>query len=452
MVEATPETLHRLMKQAMDSGRAKTVDEAAALMEGYRIAIVFEGAQDALAQATLLTCVALASRVFLGGVYVDGDLDVPHITALPLPASLQDAARELGARLGRAEAGTPVITIGADGPRIRLAPFHIRTIAAGWRGGVVPVTADGPGVASETMPLAAMLAAALAVSEAFEFLSTGNGVAGRVPVGLSLWRPGANWFEADGAPILDYLPTRLWLIGLGHLGQAYLWALGLLPYREAGELELVLQDNDVIGGSTPSTSVLSTAAMEGKRKTRAMAAWAERRGFRTLMHERLFDAAYRRQPQEPSVALCGLDNAAGRRALDLAGFDFVVEAGLGRDHRNFQTIRLHTLPARRTAAAIWPDRGDATLQVEGNPAYQELLNSGKLDQCGVTLLAGRAVGAPFVGSVAACLAVAEVLRLLAGGQLDEVIDLDLRAVDRIEVVPHGRDFSTLNPGFTVCGH
>ena len=25
---------------------------------------------------------------------------------------------------------------------------------------------------------------------------------------------------------------RLWLIGLGHLGQAYLWALGLLPYLE----------------------------------------------------------------------------------------------------------------------------------------------------------------------------------------------------------------------------
>jgi hypothetical protein len=168
------------------------------------------------------------------------------------------------------------------------------------------------------------------------------------------------------------------------------------------------------------------------------------------MHERLFDAAYRRQPQEPSVALCGLDNAEGRRALDLAGFDFVVEAGLGRDYRNFQTIRLHTLPARRAATEIWPDRPASVLPVEQNPAYQDLLNSGKVDQCGMTLLAGKAVGAPFVGSVAACLAVAEVLRLLAGGAIDELIGLDLRAVDHIEVVAQGQDFSAINPGYTLA--
>ena len=28
--------------------------------------------------------------------------------------------------------------------------------------------------------------------------------------------------------------------------------------------------------------------------------------------------------QDPAVALCGLDNAAGRQALDQVGFDFVV--------------------------------------------------------------------------------------------------------------------------------
>lgn len=452
MVEATPETLHRLMKQAMDSGRAKTVEEAAALMEGYQLAIVFEDANDPILQATLLTCVALASRVFLGGVFVQGKLDVPHVTTLPQPALLGKAVQKLGGRVGRAAADIPTITIGATVPRDRLAPFHVRTAATGWRGGVVPVMSPGPAVVGETMPLAGMLSAALAIAEAFEFVSTGSGLAGRVPVGLSLWQPGSNWLEDDGAPVLEYLPTRLWLIGLGHLGQAYLWALGLLPYREAANLELVLQDIDVIGGSTPSTSILSTASMEGQQKTRAMAAWAEQRGFKTLIQERLFDAAYRRQMEEPSVALCGLDNAAGRRALDSVGFEFVVEAGLGRDYRNFQTIRLHTLPARRSASAIWPDRAGSAPPVESNPAYQDLLNSGKLDQCGMTLLAGKAVGAPFVGSVAACIAVAEVLRLLAGGKPDELVDLDLRAVNSMEVVPQARDFSTLNPGFTIRGY
>ena len=41
------------------------------------------------------------------------------------------------------------------------------------------------------------------------------------------------------------------------------------------------------------------------------------------------------------------------------------------------------------------------------------------------LLAGKAVGAPFVGWVAATLPVGEILRLLEGGPIRELIDLDL---------------------------
>jgi len=36
----------------------------------------------------------------------------------------------------------------------------------------------------------------------------------------------------------------LWLIGLGHLGQAYLRALGLLPFARPQDLSLILQDID----------------------------------------------------------------------------------------------------------------------------------------------------------------------------------------------------------------
>jgi hypothetical protein len=44
-----------------------------------------------------------------------------------------------------------------------------------------------------------------------------------------------------------------------------------------------------------------------------------------------------------------------------------------------------------------------------------MFKSGKPDRCGVTLLAGRAAGAPFVGAVAANLVVTELPRLLHGG-------------------------------------
>jgi hypothetical protein len=293
-----------------------------------------------------------------------------------------------------------------------------------------------------------MLAAALAVSEAFFHVQGQTLVAGRRPVGLSLWRLArTDWLAADtDAPPLRYLPSNLWLIGLGHLGQAYLWALGLLPYPQPTGLSLVLHDVDIITPSTESTSILSERSMAGVKKTRAMAAWAEHRGFTTALLERLFDTSMIRRDDEPAVAFCGLDNALCRRALDHAGFPLTIEAGLGRGHRDFRTIRLHTLPGSRTAADIWR----ATSKQEDltdRAAYQKMLRDGQLDRCGVTLLAGKAVGAPFVGAVAACLVVGEVLRLLNGGRLSQLIDLDLQSVEHLTVVPQIHDFAGFNPGY-----
>lgn len=112
-------------------------------------------------------------------------------------------------------------------------------------------------------------------------------------------------------------------------------------------------------------------------------------------------------------------------------------------------MRLHTLPGPRPASAIW-NNPDPSENVEMRPGYQELLSSGELDRCGVTLLAGKAVGAPFVGAVASCLALSEILRLLHGGIMHELLDLDLQAVDYRAAVPHPNDFSHLNPGYVLA--
>lgn len=445
------ENLHRLVKQALDSGEAASVEEAEAIFRGYRLAFHIEGSGRADHQAALLTGVALARRVFLGGVTVTGDLDVPLAVPMPFGDTLRSAVETLGAAGAAAPAGMPTVSIAAS-PRPRLAGFHVRTAFSGWRAGIVPAHAEAIPHGS-AMPLAPMLAAALAINEAYLHVRGERGDAGLRSQGLSLWSPHASvdWrLDDDTEPALAYLPARLWLIGLGHLGQAYLWALGLLPYPKPSGLELVLQDVDAITVSSESTSLLSDRAMVGTRKTRAMAAWAELRGFTASIHERLFDGGFLRQGREPAIALCGLDNALGRQALDQVGFDFVVEAGLGRDHRNFQTMRLHTLPAGRSAAEIWKTTG-RTEKVEDRQAYQALLRKGQLDQCGVTLLAGKAVGAPFVGSVAACLAVSEVLRLLHGGVVHELVDLDLRSLEHRLAVQQKRDFGTLNPGFVLIG-
>jgi hypothetical protein len=440
--------LHRLVKHALDSGVAQTLDEALALFAGYSIDVTIDDAAVHASehQAALLTTIALARRVFLGGVRVFGDLDAPLMVPMPLGERLGDAVTNLGGLAGPAPGnGRPQISI-SDTPVPRAADFHVRTAYATWRGGVVPCDADALR-GDHVMPIAPMLAAGFAVAEAYAHVAGESAAAGRRPLGLSLWQPGSEleWLEDDGAPPLQTLPSRLWLIGLGHLGQAYLWALGLLPFPSAS-LELVLQDTDEITRSTESTSILTVPAMHGSKKTRAMASWAERRGFRTSIYERSFDASFRRRDDEPAVALCGVDNAEARRALEHAGFPLVIEAGLGQGHRDFRRMRLHTLPGSRPADVLWRkqvEREDVTT----SPAYRDLLAKGALDRCGVTLLAGKAVGAPFVGAIAATLAVSEVLRILHGQAPDELIDLDLQSVEHRAVVQQARDFSAFNPGF-----
>jgi hypothetical protein len=454
MEQNQTERLHRLVKQVLDSGAASSVEAAEALFRTYRLAFTIDEAEarTAAGQAALLTGVALARRVFLGGVTVAGGLDARLLVPLPLGCNtLGTAVTTLG--------GVPAASVDGSIPKVSVggasleAPeaFHLRMVYQGWRGGVVPADDDEGATEADCMPLAAMLAAALSVSEAFFHVQGDTPAAGQRRIGLSLWRPdpAVDWLCGDdGAPEIELLPSRLWLIGLGHLGQAYLWALSLLPYAQRGELELMLQDVDVVTTSTESTSILTDASMVGIKKTRCMATWAERRGFGTTILERLFDGGFKRQEIEPAVALCGLDNALGRRALDEVGFSFIVEAGLGHGYRDFRTMRLHTLPGRRSSADIW----QASAPVEdlsARAAYRKLLADGVLDQCGITLLAGKAVGAPFVGSVAATLAVSEILRLLHGGVVSELIDLDLQSVEHRAVVPQQRDFSHLNPGYRL---
>lgn len=449
----SPESLHRLVKHAIDSGTAATVAEAEALFRGYRLIVEVDpaAANDPVQQAALLTTVALGRRVFLGGVTVTGPLEVQLRVAMPLGRTLADGVQVLGGALGDADAVTPTIVIGG-GARARRDGFCVRTVAAGWRGGIVPIHSEQQPYSGGAMPLSGMLAAGLAVNEAFLFVNGGMPAAGRRIVGLSLWRPSqdVDWLQPDDSePALTYLPSRLWLIGLGHLGQAYLWGLGLLPYRDPTDLALVLQDVDVITPSTESTSILTDSTMIGEKKTRAMAAWAERRGFVASIQERMFAADFKRQADEPAVALCGLDNGAGRRALDQVGFDLVVEAGLGRGHRDFHTMRLHVLPVQRTAADIWKQAGKRE-KLEDRPAYAKLLADGVLDRCGMTLLAGKAVGAPFVGSIAATLALSEVLRLLHGGGVHQMIDVDLLGIEQRSVSKHPNGFANLNPGFTMA--
>jgi hypothetical protein len=200
---------------------------------------------------------------------------------------------------------------------------------------------------------------------------------------------------------------------------------------------MYLQDDDVVGRSTESTSILTRANDDKRSKARVCSQWAERCGFVTRLVERRFDRDLRVRHGEPLLALCGVDNPDARRILEGAGFATVFEAGLGAGVEDFRLIRTHSFPGPVSAEATWPRDDEepvANFEAGRPPSYEDLRTRGELDECGLTRLAEVAVGAPFVGAAASAALVAQIVRLVVDGKRASVCNLDLRALQHRSVV------------------
>lgn len=416
------DSFHRLMKLLVDSGECTTMEEAIATFAGYGVRLVLTNsvAASPAQQVIALTVINTAARSFQGHVHITAPPDLvlmaPGFEGVPL----SEFASWVGVnpRCVSTEAW-PEIRVGEDegsGAHGALAPW-----ASGWVFGVGPKTATLGSADAAMFAPACVAAGALAVSEAFSILRRDNPYAGRRSVSFSLWSMIAG---ADQPPDSAVAPLDggLWLVGLGHLGQAYCWTLGMMADVVRGPL--VLQDIDAVTASTITTSLLSAPADVKRNKTRIVGEWMEDRGFDTRLVERRFDAVTRVAASEPMTALFGVDNPAARRACEGTGFSLVLDAGLGSGYRDFRSLRVRAFPGASAADKIWA-AGEEPAAVPLAPAYQTLLAKGK-DPCGVTTLATRAVGAPFVGCYASAVLIAELFRRRAGQQGNSVIDINLR--------------------------
>lgn len=421
------DSFHRLVKLLADSGEAKTIEEANStfLKYGVRITIADGVVDDVCAQVIALTAINAASRSFLGNVYVQA----PHDIILQAPGfegtTMCAFKRWAGVRetdIDSAQNWPEIIVAGLNdtiSDRSKIRPW-----ADGWNFGIGSEQTYG-GI---FFAPACVAAAGLAVSEAFSILRRDNPYAGRRNLKLSLMPP-ENSSSQENLPTDSNVPG-LWMVGLGHLGQAYAWTLGFMGPIEGATI--VLQDTDVITESTLTTSLLSCRTDVGKKKSRIVSTWLESRGFSTSIVERLFDSEQRLHPTEPRMALFGVDNAAARRLMEGAGFSKVIDAGLGSGYKDFRAMRIRTFPGPSSASVIWAATEQSS-RIAMAPAYQNLLNGGA-NPCGVTTLATRAVGAPFVGCVAAGYVLAELFGTKNHGKSRAVIDLNLRDPAAMEAV------------------
>lgn len=434
----TAESLHRTAKYFMDNGRARSHGEAMAMLcrFGLNIALGPEIQASRDHQIALLTLVNAARRTFLAGVRVVGVTDANLLAPLVHVNTLADAVKILGGTCADAVVRDwPTALIGTTSlPSSPLPSWQVTW--DGWRGGVIPVRYGQRLPERPSGGFVAALAAGVCAAEVFAHHAADHPAAGSRAAGLSLWRPDRDWLVDDEeAPAISYLPSNLWLIGLGNLGQAYLWLLGCLNYEKPSDLSLMLQDTDRLSESNDSTSLLTQMSMVGKLKTRILADWCEARGFHAALDERQFGARSKRGPFEPAVALCGVDNVHTRSSLERAGFGLVIETGLGAGPQSFKNLSLHAFPSSLSASKLWGlDAVTDASDILKMPAY-EAPKHAQLDECGLAQLASRTVGVPFVGLISASLAIAELLRRLHGGQALELVSLSTAALEDAEISP-----------------
>lgn len=447
IVNAVDLKLSRISKLLIDRDQASP-DAILAKRQAFGVTLACgdDVATSYVLQLAVLTAASIAVRCFPGAVRVAYSPKLAEAPLLVWPwldltfggalAEILGIAVAVG---GDVDASHHAVIFGNVPPRKQA----LRVTFDGWIAKVGPSDAIARLPEREYFSVSGILAASLALSELFASFAEISLQATRRTVGASLWRPELDIGHPDalGIPV-EYLPRDLWVLGLGHLGNAYLWTLASLPYGDPKVAEFGLLDFDKIEKENLETGILFTADFQDRFKTRACDAWLSRRQFRTRLVERRFDTTFRVQDKEPVLALCGFDSNPARRDLPQAQFRRVVDAGLGGMANNFDTISLHTWPNPREPKDLWPDptpdevaklAAHEARSARENPGYQAIGS----DECGRRDLAGKSVAVPFVGTGAASLVVAEVVRLLHDGPSYYDIRLGLGDAGRRSVRRNG---------------
>ena len=385
-----------------------TFDEAQERLRALTLEVVVGcDAVSPAAHAAVLTAVSVGCRTFVGGVRVTGAVDQRLNSALPLLGpSLGAAAAEVGAAAFDGEPARRILVGTVDNP----AAGSIAVWWDGWRAGTTKAEAGAGFRGAGDNPLAGVAAGALGVGAAFDAERD------RCPDHqgeIDLWPALGEEQEAPSFAEV-FLPGSLWVIGLGNLGQAYLWALAALPYADPNAVSLTLQDRDKISEENWATSVLVADGNYGVLKTRIAERWALAKGFDVRRIDRHLVATDRLQDDEPRVALSGVDKVDARKRMANVGFDCIVDAGLGRTAQEFDRYRVTVFDASRPIDKHFVGQSDATHErpLPREEAYRQL--EAEIGRCGTAEVVGASVAACYVSALAAAVAISRLIAITSG--------------------------------------
>jgi hypothetical protein len=414
----------RIAKALTDRANgAASFDAAEGRLNSVRVAIVLspDQATTAAGQAAALTAINTSFKCF-GNLTLVADPQTVLDRALPIGETIGDAATTLGAVVTPTvpSGTTHVIAIGNDTGSG--AKVFVRCWWNGWTAGVVPAWDDRVlGVSGN--PLAGVFSGALAVREVFATVLGYQRCGCRISI-ASLWEPGGDPETVGEGPDTVYISPRLWFIGLGHLGQGLLWCLGLLPVCG---LEAVLQDDQKAGEENEATGLLTRGDCVGRRKARIAAEWLDRPGWATRLIERRHYGDIPVLDDDPFIVITCLDAPEARVQIANAGFEYMIDAGIGHGPVDFEALQIRVLKKGVNAAVFWssPERPKSLDKLMDQEAYRA--HGAESDGCGTLTLANASVAVPFVGAAVGALTIAQAIRLASMQTTVQMMQMELGA-------------------------
>ncbi len=418
----------RVTKALTDAGLAASFADAEARLDAVRVCVVLgdDQARTPAGQAAALTALAAAYKCF-GRVSLATNAEAASlISPLLIGPTIADATRTLGGAVCRniPTDTTHLVRIGA-GPD--WAGWRVDCWWDRWLAGTrADSSAD---LGDSRLSLSGVFAGALAVRQIFASARIGPSYYAR-DFSISLWAPWTVVGSTSRGPTKFTAPNALWLVGLGHLGQAFVWNLLTLLYRQ--ERRIVLQDDQRVGEENQATSLLVLAQPKiGERKVRLASAWLERGGWETTLIERRHRGEPRPTADDPPFLLSGLDDLAPRKLLAGAGFDYMVDAGIGHGPGDFEGIQVRVISKGGSVEGLWnaSENGISKDRLLAGKAYQSLER--EIGACGAFTMANASIAVPFVGAAAGALTIAQVIRLASMQSGGALIQIELAAPEMV---------------------
>jgi molybdopterin/thiamine biosynthesis adenylyltransferase len=388
-------------------------------------------------QLSFITALNIAHRVFLNDVYCVIPLNVPNLLKFK-EKDFNDLITRFGGVISddNSTEEDAKLLFGLECYDSKC----IEIVACGWRGGVnffgnerivLPDT--------NNIPLGPIAAASIgtfyAFCKAFQICETVD-----INVGISLWdlNSGKDWsVDINDGPVKIYLPRTIWSLGLGHLGQAYIWCLGLFQTTKNNSTQFLLQDSDIIDKENLGSQVLSfedDLERIDRFKTRACMRFLEEMNFKTRIVEKRFEAKDDMQDwmSEYPILLNGVDNVQTRKSINSQNVKLYIDGATNGSSDLFDSFTLkNVFELKKDMDKIWPIYDDKEVILHRNlfDRYE------KEHKCGV--LSNIGISTPFVGLFSSTIVVSELLRSLNKGRKYSIVSLQLRDIGSITAVEEG---------------